>query len=270
MTLGLALAMGGVPATAGDDLVLHGLSCRGNEPFWSLDIDTTSAQERSLLPDGIFERAYAGQLSTFGFLDPPWAVFRGQTEDAETVVLVAREETCVDTMKGEAFDQRAVVSFPNGLAATGCCHASLAIDAAAAPAADHADKSPEDWSRLLPVFAAGIQRCIGDMTEPVAAVTKAWPMNRGLIGVRLQDADGDRTDCIVEQTGDRIEQLEAVSAGDELPGENSPALLPAGEMPPRVTCGRLEKVVAGEDQVWAYLHYGGPCAEAGPDERDTG
>ncbi|TVS00340.1 MAG: hypothetical protein EA406_00685 [Rhodospirillales bacterium] len=263
LTLGLGVALGcGLPAAAADDLVVQALSCRGNEPFWALDISATSAFERSLLADGSFERTYQGRLSSFAFLDPPWAVFRGETEDAETVVLVAREEACFDTMKGEAFDQRAVVSFPDGTAATGCCHATLGLDVVNAPEAVPETKPAGDWSRLLPHFAAGIERCVAAMAEPVAAVTTAWPMNRGLIGVRLQDAGGTRTDCIVGQTGDRIDRLDVVAEGDRLRGEDGPALLLAADGPPLLTCGRVERVVTEQGGTWGYLHYGGPCPAA--------
>ena len=129
-------------ARAGDP---EGISytCSGNEPFWRIEMNRTLAVLTRPHADEIEDHVFAGSLNTFDFLDPPWRVWRGRktgTRGGELVV-VAREETCRDTMADEAvFDHRAVVSFPEGHAATGCCHAVPALSPAGVPPADFAGK----------------------------------------------------------------------------------------------------------------------------------
>lgn len=129
----VALVAGLAPARA-DDLVLQHLDCRGNEPFWRVEANPTGAQSSRLVA-AIEQRLYAGRLDRFDYLDPPWAVFRGDDVDGGgTLVLTARAERCLDTMADlPAFPWRAVAAFPDGVVATGCCTATFGRDLGAAP-----------------------------------------------------------------------------------------------------------------------------------------
>ena len=53
--------------------------------------------------------------------------------------------------------------------------------------------------------------------------------------------------------------LNAVDAGDTMPGEGQPLWLPAGNGPPILDCGRVERVMLGGDAVVGYLHYTDGC-----------
>jgi uncharacterized membrane protein len=237
--------------------------CSGNEPFWRIEMNQASAVLTRPGADEIEEHVFAGSLDTLDFLDPPWSVWRGRKTDNNggALVVVARKETCRDTMSDEAvFDHRAVVSFPEGHAATGCCHAVAPLSPAGAPPADLADKAADDDPRLSADFKPAIDACLAAAPGNARAVLKAWPMNRGRIGVRLADDSGQRLDCIVIDGSNMVERIDAVAAdAPALPGERAPVFLPSNGPPPRVTCGRLSRVVDYRGATAGYLHDRGGC-----------
>jgi hypothetical protein len=137
--------------------------------------------------------------------------------------------------------------------------AVVAVRAEEAPVSRVAGKSlDEDWSALLPDLLPGIRLCVSDSGVPVATVPLAAPMNHGLMLARLVDTGGNRHDCVVEMTGDRIDRVDAVRPGEVmLPREGTPVFLPAREPPPAMACGRLERVLDAVGKLAGWLHY--PC-----------
>jgi uncharacterized membrane protein len=125
---GLGIALVGMwiaqNAHAGDRLSAS-LVCRGNEPFWSFEKDGPSARFTRLQGAGQERLDFQGEGSDLGYLDPPWFVWRGKGREdpSQTIVVVARVQTCLDTMsdEGPAFDMMAVVSSPEGRSLVGCC-----------------------------------------------------------------------------------------------------------------------------------------------------
>lgn len=229
--------------------------CRGNEPFWSLDITA----DRALLktPDAEAELAGAlvhGEGDGFRFDGAP------EGSPAETVAATIAPGQCFDTMAdGPAFPFAAQVRFGGEAPVNGCCSAELGLDLDAAPVFDGAGKPDTDWSRRLGDLDEAIGRCVADAGVVTVAVTTAWPMNRGKAGVRLRDQGDARFDCIVDLGSGKIEDVNAVDAGDTLPGEGEPLWLPAGNGPPILDCGRVERVMVGGDAVVGYLHYTAGC-----------
>ena len=244
-------------ARAGD---FEGFSyiCSGNEPFWRIEMNQGSAVLTRPGPHEIEEHVFKGSLDTFDILDPPWSVWRGRKTDNNggALVVVARKETCRDTMADKAvFDYRAVVSFPEGQAATGCCHAAAALSPAGAPPADLADKAADDSMRLWPDFKPAMDACLADARSNARAVVKAVPMNHGRVLVRLADDGGRHFDCIVVDGPNVVERIEAVAADPPAPpGKRAPVFLPSSGPPPRVTCGRLGRVVDYRGATAGYLH----------------
>ncbi|GGB63384.1 hypothetical protein GCM10011505_49960 [Tistrella bauzanensis] len=277
----------------------RGMSCVGEEPFWSLDIGMTEAKLSRPGADGIDETVLTGQLQSLDFLDPPIHSFRGVPEDAPDQVLVATmvREICASTMSDQTPDRpwRAVISFPDGSLATGCCKpagevqavldptagpAERAEDEAGADEASHSDDSPvddspadgspvggrsadgspahENWARDLASLMPAIRACVADGRVPVQAVTAARVMNEGLIGVRLRAPDGSRHDCITSDA--KVSAIDPVpeDAADTWPGEGDPLFLPAGDQPPTAACGTVERVLDGDGQLVGYLH-AAPC-----------
>jgi len=233
--------------------------CRGNEPFWRLDIGADNAMLRRL---GETDAIFRGQLTQFGFLDPEWAVWRGRSRGDSRSVIVAtlRAGSCRDTMSDEPpFAWRALVSLDDGRAVTGCCSARRGLDIANAPLAVHESKPTSDWSRLLPEMLPAIRACTLDANLSVAQILKAWPMNRGKAGVRVLATNGKVSDCVVDLGTSRIDSVESVAAGAApLPGQGNPVFLPARESPPQVRCGRIERAVGKGGRTDGYLVYD-PC-----------
>lgn len=224
--------------------------CRGNEPFWALDINANGALLKT--PDA--ETLLEGELKAN---DGGSYAFRGAAPDQpeESVSALIMPGQCFDTMAdGPAMPFSAQASFGGQPVASGCCTVEYGLDLAAAPMAEAAAKPATDWSRHLPDLAAAVGRCVLDGGVAAEEVTAAWPMNRGKAGVRLRDAGGDRFDCIVDLGTGRIEDLLPVAAEDQMPGEGTPRWLPERELPPVLHCGRVERAPDG-----GYLHYPDGC-----------
>jgi uncharacterized membrane protein len=246
-------------AAAQQDIAPAHMKCTGNEPFWSIDVGPSNALLDRLAEPR--ERAvYRGQLQRFVYLEPEWLVWRGQSirQSTHMLTIVARREACLDTMAdGPPADYRAIISFADGTAATGCCRARSAYDVNEAPLADPAKKAADDWSRLLPGVAPGISACINDGGMPVASVAHAAPLEDGRARVLLRSTDGSLQTCVVDVAIRKIESMQAL-AGTVPAGTDRPRLLPAREQPPLVTCGLLERAVDERGQLTGYLHYE-PC-----------
>jgi uncharacterized membrane protein len=274
---GIEPGMAGEPAVEGahDETTVRRshLVCRGNEPFWHVNAylgqghGTTQATgiATRLMAQGITANRFEGNLTRIGHLDPPWQVFRGVDPQDQTRVLhlTARAETCYDTMSDEpAFSWRAVVSFADGTLADGCCRIEDALDPERAPRAVMAEKRSDDWSHLLPDLHPAIASCVASQQArggEVTAVAKAWPMNRGFIGVRLHDAYGERSDCVIDPVTGGSERHRPVSASDLLPGEDAPRFFPTSLDEPFLRCGRLERAHGRDGRLIGYLHYGSGC-----------
>ena len=119
----VALWLVSAMATAQQDIAPAHMKCTGNEPFWSVDVGPSNALLDRLAQSR--ERAvYRGELRRFMYLEPEWLVWRGQSirQSTHVLTIVARREACQDTMAdGPPADYRAIISFADGTAATGCC-----------------------------------------------------------------------------------------------------------------------------------------------------
>jgi hypothetical protein len=155
---------------------------------------------------------------------------------------------------GPPADYRAIISFADGTAATGCCRARFAYDANEAPLADYAEKATDDWSRLLPDLAPAVGACINDGGVPVASVAHAALLEDGRASVLLRSTDGSLQACNVDLATRKIESMQPLVSGPPA-GTDRPRLLPAREQPPLVTCGRLERAADERGQLTGYLHY---------------
>jgi uncharacterized membrane protein len=243
-------------------LVAQGLDCRGEEPFWNVEANRTSARYSSLGPRGKREVVFRGSLQTLSFLSPPVTVWRGDSTHLpkETLVLSLREESCSSTMKdGPALSHRAILSLRPGEAVTGCCTVKAAYDAKVAPVANYAARGPDDWAHYIPDLLPGMNRCLARDGTRAKWISKAWPMNHGNGLVRMVRNDGSSVDCVVDLTGRGNPQIDPVNpAAPPLPNVGNPLFYPAREAPPMVACGRLERVLDRKGVLAGYLHYD-PC-----------
>lgn len=246
------------PEATPEGQVPRAFLCRGNEPFWALDVGVDGGVLKT--PDG--ETVLVGELRATG---TGAFTFRGAPEDqpeAFTGALMSPAQ-CFDTMAdGPAMPFSAVLSFADGREGSGCCTAEYGLDLDGAPVFDAGAKAGDDWSALLPSLTTAVTRCAFDGGVATEAVTKAWPMNQGKAGVRLRDTSQARFDCIVDLGQGDIESVQAVEGDDRLPGEASPLWLPVGEDPPVLHCGRVERVLGADGQTTGWLHYPEGCPEA--------
>lgn len=265
-----ALAPAPAPAAAAEDPTA--LQCSGNEPFWRLDMGPGTALLQRPAGEEVEETTFTGTLDTLGYLDPPWHVWRGTVASGDgadvpaPLVAMVREEACRDSMKGDLRDGRAVVTLPGGGTVSGCCRLGPVLaeapttEAGAIPFADYGSKALDDWSRDLPNLLPAIRACVRSPDMTAEQVLKAWPMNRGMVGVRIAAEDGGTVDCTAT-TGGRVETVETLAAdAAPLPGQGEPVFLPGRTTPPDIDCGRLERVSGAQGQEAAgYLLYDQGC-----------
>ncbi|MFY9560685.1 MAG: hypothetical protein WAQ52_10665 [Terriglobales bacterium] len=129
-----------------------------------------------------------------------------------------------------------------------------------APVAEFKKKKTDDWAKQLPDLLPAIQKCVNDAHIPVLFIVKAWPINRGMVGVRLEGPHNRQHDCIATKDGMRLDSVRPVSAHEPpLPQSGNPVFYPAQERPPLIECGRVERVVADRKLFAGWLQYD-PCA----------
>ena len=94
--------------------------CRGNEPFWNLEI----AEGRATLDAVVFAQAntYDGYSVDMPWLVPAVTVWRGYDSADRAIVAVIRTEACLDSMADRPpYPESVLISLPQGTVFTGCC-----------------------------------------------------------------------------------------------------------------------------------------------------
>jgi membrane-bound inhibitor of C-type lysozyme len=115
-------------------------------------------------------------------------------------------------------------------------------------------KPTDDWSRLLVDFMPAIRACLGEEVGHLPRVIKAWPMSRGMTGVRLQNLDRGRHQCIAAADGATIDRVEILAFdAPALPGESDPIFTPADGAYPGGTCFSHERVEVGAGRFLGWL-----------------
>jgi uncharacterized membrane protein len=254
--------VGGAPPS-GADGSWPALVCRGNEPFWNLEIDGQRAHYTRL---GETPRELSGAPDALDYLHPPEMVWRGRGADmaADVVVFVA-ERTCRDTMSdGEGrsvFSHQVRVSMPDGAVLVGCC-ALAAVPSREDETASGADvtlaalsKHPvDDWTRFLADMLPAIRTCLDATPGPAPRVTDAWPMNHGMIGMRSRNGDGGWFQCIAPMVGGGVDRFEPVAEGStRVPGEGEVLFTAPAEGPLAGGCYQHERVVDEQGEVIGWL-----------------
>jgi hypothetical protein len=130
----------------------------------------------------------------------------------------------------------------------------LALAAAPAPAADaDASATTEDsWARCLFDFVPAIDACLAAAPEP-ASILEAWPMNRGMVGMRLVDVLGAYWTCVGEASGASVEIFEPAEAPLEPAVE--PVFTRAPGAPPPGGCYEHEEVEDAAGEVIGWLSF---------------
>ena len=231
-------------------------ACRGNEPSWNLTIDNDRARFELLFDGQPTAIALAGKLGVSGEGRTPDVDWRGKSADGRAYRALIQQQSCADSMsdaEGQtAFDYRVQFTLPGGRTLIGCCNAGLEQrvearaepDPAQAPAAALGTKSPVDWSRMLMEMLPAIDACLARTPGASPYVTKAWSMNRGMVGVRTRNATVGWFECIAQSDGKVIDQFGPVQSGaPPVPGEETVLYTPAAYAPPSGNCFTHERVM---------------------------
>jgi putative lipoprotein len=182
---------------------------------------------------------------------------------------VVTEERCRDSMsdsEGQTeLEYRAQVTLPGGKTVRGCCNAGLPPVEAAAPTdttqypvADLRGRPETDWSRYLFDLLPAIQACIDKTPEPGPYATKAWPMNRGMVGVRTRNGQGGWFECVAEANGKSVDRFVPLPSGaPPAPNEDRVVFSPPDHPPPPGSCYKHERVMDGMGDFMGWLSTNG-------------
>lgn len=247
-------------------------ACRGNEPSWSLVIDHDNARYLGLRGSEPEAVQLKGKLRITGEGRTPDVDWRGKAPDGSAYKALIQELACADTMADASegrtsFPYRARLTLPGGKLVHGCCDAGLQIAERTQPApanfdqapiADLNAKQPDDWSRFLLELKPAIDACLAKTPGDSAYVTKAWPMDRGLVGVRTRNAVAGWFDCVAQYDGRTVDRFEAVTAdAGPLPREGYVLFTPPAGTPPSGNCWQHERVVDAAGAALGWLSTNG-------------
>lgn len=117
-------------------------------------------------------------------------------------------------------------------------------------------KREVDWARQLRDVMPAIQVCLHSVSGQDLAVTKAWPVGGGKVGVRIRGEDGNGFDCVALLDGSKFTSLSGLpSFAEKLPGEREPVFIPAPRGPRAMECQRYERVMGGFNESLGWLVY---------------
>jgi uncharacterized membrane protein/invasion protein IalB len=246
--------------------LIRQFTCRANEPFWNLSIDNGNARFVSLSEGGEPQAVLlAGKLGVTGEGRTPDVDWRGKSDTGASYRAFISEARCVESMtdkEGEAqYEYRIQLTMPNGKTLRGCCHAGLdnarapqVPNANEIPVADLKNKAPDDWSRFLLDLLPAVEACLDKTPGPSAYVTKAWPMNRSMVGTRTRNRDGGWFECVASSDGSTVERIEMLpKASTPLPGEQLALFTPLAQAPPAGNCYRTERIQDAAGKLVGWL-----------------
>ena len=234
------------------------IRCQGNEPFWNVTVNEDQAVLGWLGAEAS-PREFQGAFEISADEDIRWS---GQTPELSLTVTIS-DRRCLDTMAdGPPFPLTGQVEISDGRSASGCCRYQNVppnrVDPESLPVADLADKDPaDDWSALILELMPAMRSCLGETPAPTRRVQKAWPMNRGMAGVRTSNDEGERFDCVAPlATGQPVDRFERLSSEiGRVPGEGLVIFSPRESGPPRGSCYQHERLLSDQGEPLGYLSY---------------
>jgi uncharacterized membrane protein len=248
-------------------------SCWGNEPFWTFVVANDKARYASMAESGDQDPIpLAGKLNVGGDGPTPITDWRGKSNSGASYRAVITEERCQDTMsdaEGQTqFAYRVALTLPDGKTARGCCNEGLepvkpaetsdlgskVLDTTQYPIADLRSKPESDWTHHLADLLPAIEACIDETPDPDPFATKAWSMNRGMVGVRTRNREGGWFECIAQAQGLEVEHFGQLPPGTRrAPNEDHAVFsLPDGP-PPEGNCYHHERVMDGMGDFRGWL-----------------
>jgi uncharacterized membrane protein len=246
---------------------IENFSCRGNEPFWNLRVTGDRAEFSQLGADPESKNIrLKGDLNRLDFRQPPLYVWRGRAKSTpgDMVAFIAKE-TCLDTMSDQEGQSRyaysILISMPDNQTRLGCCNETSdppvqSADPDIFPVADPKKLPKDAWAHYLPELLPAINACVAHMDEARVWITKAWPMNKGMVGLRLRRYGGGWWQCTAAQDGLKVDRFQSLLPTERpLPGEGMILFTPIGKSLPAGECYQHERVLGAEGSVVGWLSF---------------
>jgi uncharacterized membrane protein len=148
---------------------------------------------------------------------------------------------CTYSEGGESFPFTATVLF-EGVAYEGCARAGTGEAAAV-----------RGWEVNLPQLLPAIDACLARVQARPGRVTISYVNDEGQTAVRLLEADGGRSECLVAPDGATVASVDPLADRDVFPGERDPLFTRAPSSPPPASCYSNEEVKGSSGATLGWL-----------------
>ena len=226
------LAKLGAPAAAAARGQYEGaFDAAGAEPDWTL----------TLLPDFVaFSRPGLDEVTAIPSTRDIRQLGAYVTAGPLSIAVIAG--ACTYAEGGESFPFSTTVLF-EGVAYEGCARASTGA----------ASSSSRGWAANLAQFLPAIDACLARVQARPGRVTIAYPNDDGQTAVRLLEADGGRSECVVSADGATVAGVEPLADRDVFRGERDPLFTRAPAAPPPAACYSNEEVKGSSGATMGWL-----------------
>lgn len=160
---------------------------------------------------------------------------------AGPLTIAVQAGACTYVEGGESYPYTATVLF-EGVAYEGC----------ARPGAGAAGQS-SGWAVALPHLLPAIDACLTRVQARPGRVTYAYVNEEGQTAVRIAEADGGRSECLVAPDGATVARVDPLSDRDVFRDERDPLFTRAPAKPPASSCTTSEEVKGSNGATVGWL-----------------
>lgn len=115
--------------------------------------------------------------------------------------------------------------------------------AAADPPVTELPPLEHDWTKLLPELIAPVDACAAVPSLQPVVITRVYVIEPNLVGVRMEDPSGRRSECMIQSTSIYPIRYEPLVAGlRPMPGDGNPRFIRAPAEPVNDECQRSDEV----------------------------
>jgi uncharacterized membrane protein len=166
----------------------------------------------------------------------------GAFVEAGPLTVTVRAGACSYGEGGETYPFSATVLF-EGVAYEGCARQTSGASTAA----------KKSWADALSQYLPAIDACLARVQAKPGRVTIAYPGDEGQTSVRLLEADGGRSECVVAADGATVLSVEGLADRNIVAGERDPLFTRAPTAPPQRACLSSEPVAGSSGAVIGHL-----------------
>lgn len=117
------------------------------------------------------------------------------------------------------------------------------VTAAAPPAPVEAAALEHDWTKLIAKLLASVDACAAVPSLQPVIITRVYEIEPNLVGVRMEDPAGRRSECLIQSTSIYPLRYEPLVAGlRPMPGDGNPRFIRAPSEPLNDECNRSDEV----------------------------